>query len=254
MIGEFTWLQWALMLAVSLGSGFVHGFVGIGYPLVATPLFALIFSFQRAVPLLVIPTIAAIVCTFFAFGRAVDWRESLRRYWPLVVTSPIGVWFGTKALLLWPAQWLMLILAAVITVFLVLDRKGASRIDAMVRHPTVFAFPFGLVAGLCEGAVNVSGPMLLIYFLLLDLPAVSIIAILNALFLFGKLVQSGVLVSQGVVDAGVLQAALPLVGTMVAAFVVGVRLRGRFDSSRYRGWLKATLGLMVALLLFNALG
>lgn len=253
MIGEFAILQWALMLAVSLVSGFVHGFVGIGYPLVATPLFAFIFSFQRAVPLLVIPTMAAIVCTFFAFGRTIDWRDAWRRYWPLVLMSPIGLWFGTKALLVWPAQWLMLTLAAVIVVFLALDRKGTSRVDAMVRHPTAFAFPFGLVAGLCEGAVNVSGPILLIYFLLLDLQAITIIAILNALFLFGKIVQSGVLVVHGAFDAGVWQSALPLVATMVAAFVVGMRLRARFDSSRYRGWLKATLALMVGLLLFNAL-
>ena len=54
LIGEFSDLQWTAMLVIGMGAGLIHGFVGIGFPLIATPLFALLFGFQRAVPILVL--------------------------------------------------------------------------------------------------------------------------------------------------------------------------------------------------------
>jgi uncharacterized membrane protein YfcA len=251
MIGEFSTLQWALMLTIGLASGFVHGFVGIGFPLIATPLFALIFSFQRAVPMLVLPTLVLVVCTFIAFGKAASASDAFRRYWPLLVMSPLGIVIGTRALFSVDADVLMVSLAAVMILYLFLDWRGRSRVAMMDRHPTAFAFPFGLAAGICEGAVNVSGPMLLIYFLLLDLEATAIIAVMNYLFLLGKVVQSGTLMLRGAFDAAVLQAAVPLSIAGAATFFAGVRLRARFDPSRYRGWLKATLAFMALMLLFR---
>ena len=100
LIGEFSDLQWTAMLVIGMGAGLIHGFVGIGFPLIATPLFALLFGFQRAVPILVLPTLLLVFCTFVAFGRAIDPREAFRRYWPLLLMSPIGVVLGTRALFL----------------------------------------------------------------------------------------------------------------------------------------------------------
>lgn len=252
-IGEFTLLQWSLMLAIGLFSGLVHGFVGIGFPLVATPLFSLLFGFQQAVPLLVLPTLLMVVCTMTAFGRALPPREALRLYWPLLPTLPIGIYFGTRALFALDTDLLSLLLAAVVAVFLYLDRRGRTRVALLQRHPTAFAVPFGLAAGICEGAVNVSGPMLLIFFLMLELEAGAIIAVMSYLFLLGKLVQAAELTRIGALDAAVWQAALPLCATGAAMFFLGVRLRARFDPARYRGWLKGTLALMVALLVLRVL-
>lgn len=250
-IGEFPLLQWGLILAIGLFSGLVHGFVGIGFPLVATPLFALVFGFQRAVPMLVLPTLLMVVCTMVAFGRSIPPRDALRLYWPLVPMLPLGILAGTRALFVMDPAALMLMLAAVVTVFLYMDWRGRSRMALMQRHPTLFAFPFGLAAGFCEGAVNVSGPMLLIFFLMLDLEAGAIIAVMSYLFLLGKLVQTAALARIGAFDAGAWQAALPLCATGAAMFFVGVKLRSRFDPSRYRGWLKGTLAFMVAMLVFR---
>ncbi len=250
-IGEFTLLQWSLMLAIGLFSGLVHGFVGIGFPLVATPLFSLLFGFRQAIPLLVLPTLLMVVCTMTAFGRSLPPRDALRLYWPLLPTLPIGIYIGTRALFALDADALSLLLAAVVAIFLYLDRHGRSQVPLMQRHPTVFSVPFGLAGGICEGAVNVSGPMLLIFFLMLDLEAGAIIAVMSYLFLLGKVVQAAELGRIGALDAAVWQAALPLCATGAAMFFLGLRLRRRFDAARYRGWLKGTLALMVMLLVLR---
>ncbi len=251
MLGEFALWQWGLMLVIVLIGGFVHGFVGIGMPLIATPLFAMLFGFQRAVPMLVIPTLVLVIMAFFAFGREVEPREALRRFWPLLIFPPLGVVLGTQALFVLSSNTLALMLAVVLVLFLALDWRGNTRSALMQRHPAWFAVPFGLAAGFCEGTVNVSGPMLLIYFLLLELPANAIITLLNVVFLIGKVVQSGALIQIGAFDAAVLQVAVPISLASAVTFVVGARLRRRFDSSRYRGWLKITLAVMVVLLLLR---
>jgi uncharacterized membrane protein YfcA len=203
------------------------------------------------VPMLVLPTLVLVACTFLAFGRAASPREAFARYWPLLLMSPPGILLGTRALFTVDAEVLMVTLATVMGLYLYLDWRRQARVAAIHRNPTAFAFPFGLAAGVCEGAVNVSGPVLLIYFLLLELDATAIIAVMNYLFLLGKVVQTGALTLRGAFDEGVLQTALPLSAAGAATFFSGVRLRGRFDPSRYRGWLKATLAFMALTLLLR---
>jgi uncharacterized membrane protein YfcA len=242
----FSALQWGLMLAIAAGAGLVHGFVGIGFPLLATPLFGLLFGWRIAVTLLVLPTLMVTLATLYGFRGQADLRDALRRFWPLPLMMPAGLFAGVWALHTVDASWLMLLMAAVMAVYLVLDRLGRTDQPALRAHPTLLAVPFGLAAGLCEGAVNVAAPALLIYFLLLDLPVASIIAVMSWLFVLGKTVQTGLMAQRGAFDASVLMAALPLGAVGVAMYFGGARLRRRADPSRYRGWLKAMLAVMAA--------
>jgi uncharacterized membrane protein YfcA len=218
--------QWATMVAIALAAGLMHGFVGLGFPL------------------LVLPTWLVTVATVWAYRGQADLRAALREYWPLVVLMPVGLYAGVHALHAARADVLMLLMAAVMIVYLLLDRLGHTDLPWARAHPTLLAVPFGALAGFCEGALNVAGPTLLIYFLLLDLQVGSIIALLNALFLLGKTVQSLLMAQRGAFDATALQAVLPLAASGIAGYFSGLWLRGRFDPARYRGWLKATLALM----------
>jgi hypothetical protein len=105
-----------------------------------------------------------------------------------------------------------------------------------------------------EGAVNVSGPILLVYFLLLELPAAVVIGTMTWVFLFGKVTQTALFAVNGTLAPGLLAASLPLAALSAVGFIIGYRLRARFDPARYRGWLKATLALVVIILLLRAAG
>ena len=238
--------QWAAMVAIAAAAGLMHGFVGIGFPLLATPLFGLLFGWRVAVALLVLPTLGVTCGALWALRGQAELRAMLRTHWPLAALMPFGVAAGVHALHVVPADTLMLLMAGVMVAYLLLDRFGKTDLPAARAHPTLLAVPFGLAAGFCEGALNVAGPMLLIYFLLLDLPVASIIATLNWLFIAGKTVQSLLMAQRGALDASVLQAALPIAAIGVAFYFAGLRLRQRADPARYRGWLKATLALMAA--------
>ena len=247
-IAGFDAVQWAAMLVIAAASGLTHGFVGVGFPLVATPLFGLMFGWRSAVALLVLPTWIVTACALWAFRGEADLRAALRRYWPLAAALPFGLAAGVQALHRVDARWLMLLMAAVMVAYLVLDRLGRTDLPALRAHPTAFAVPFGLAAGFCEGSVNVAGPVLLIYFLLLDVPVGTIIALVSWLFLLGKTVQAVLMAQHGAFDAPALAAVLPLALAGAAGYAAGLWLRRRVDPSRYRGWLKATLAAMAAAL------
>ena len=87
------------------------------------------------------------------------------------------------------------------------------------------------------------------------LPVATTIAVLGWLFFAGKSVQAVLMAQRGAFDATVLAAALPLAAAGTAGVFAGLRLRARFDPSRYRGWLKATLAAVAAWLVLRvALG
>jgi hypothetical protein len=97
--------------------------------------------------------------------------------------------------------------------------------------------------------------MLLIYFLLLELPVAAIIAVINWLFVLGKSAQSLLMYQHGALGPLSWQVLVPLAVAGGGCYFIGLALRARFDPSRYRGWLKATLGVMaVALLVRVAAG
>jgi uncharacterized protein len=251
----FSAQHWIAMLAIVAFAGLMHGFVGIGFPLFATPLLGLLFGFKAAVALLVLPTWVVTLCTVWAYRGNARLGDAARMHWPLPVMMPIGMFFGVWALHALDAGLLMLLMAAVLVVYLVLDRLGHTDLRFAKRHPVLLAVPFGLAAGFSEGAVNVAGPILLIYFLLLDLPVAAIVAVLNWMFLLGKSVQAVMMADRGAFGPLALQALVPLAAVGSAAFFGGLALRRRFDPERYRGWLKATLALLaIGLLLRVATG
>jgi len=247
----FTATHWVAMVGIASVAGLAHGFVGIGFPLFATPLFGLMFGWTTAVSVLVLPTWAVCVVALWAFGSRIDRRDALRTYWPLLATMPLGLAAGVHALHVVPADRLMLLMAAVMVVFLLLDRLGRTDLPAARAHPSLLAVPFGFAAGFCEGSLNVAGPLLLIYFLLLDIPVAATIALLNLLFLVGKSIQALLMAQRGALGALALQALVPVAAAGITGYLIGLRLRSRFDPSRYRTWLKVTLALMAAALLLR---
>lgn len=244
VVQAFPASHWIAMIAIAAAAGLMHGFVGIGFPLLATPLFGLLFGWKAAVTLLVLPTWLVTLAALWAYRGQADLRAASRVYWPLVALMPFGLAAGVHALYVVRADVLMLLMAGVLVAYLVLDRLGRTDVPAARAHPTLLAAPFGLFAGFSEGALNVAGPVLLIYFLLLDLPVGAIIAVMNWLFVLGKTGQALLMAQRGAFDASTLAPVLPIAVAGTVAYWTGLRLRARFDPSRYRGWLKATLALM----------
>jgi ankyrin repeat protein/uncharacterized membrane protein YfcA len=243
----------AFVAAACLLSGFAHGALGFGFPIVATPLVALAIDLKSAIALLAPITL---VLTVISALRGVALTSIVREFWFLPLATALGAWLGTRLLLAMPAEPFVLVLVVVILLYLNLDRLGLDRLGrgssvAVQRLRVPFGMAFGFVAGVSEALANVAGPLLLIYFMLLGLAPAQIVQTLNLCFSLGKGAQTATWAMSGEISARTWLVIGALVVPSVAALFAGMRVRSRIDAATYRRWLRAALWIMALLLLLQ---
>jgi uncharacterized membrane protein YfcA len=237
------------IVAIVIVGGITHGVIGFGFPLVSTPLVALLVDIKTAVLITVVPNI---VVNVISIVRGGNWRESIGRHWPMAMWVVLGTLIGTHFLLVAPPEALQLLLAAMIVVFLLQDRIRRLDLSLIRRRPAMSGAVFGTVAGLFSGAVNVAAPPLVIYFMMLELPPLALTQMLNLCFIAGKTIQAATLSLAGPGSLPLLIASLPLTVVAIAAWLLGTRLQKRMSPAIYTRMLRATLVAFVVLLIGQA--
>lgn len=237
-------LAWAC--AVMALAGLVHGMLGLGFPLIATPLLALVTDVKTAIALTLAPTLTVLV---FSVARGRDWRGSLGKHWFLPLYMIVGSFLGARLLIVANSAPFTLALALLILAYLNLERLGKTSWSWVKERPQLAAAAFGLVAGLSESTTNVSGPPLLIYFLTLGTEPRIMVRALNLCFLSGKSTQAITLVSSGALSLASLVGTLPFALIGVGTLRAGTVIRDRVNPVTYRRWLKGALWGMAVLLL-----
>lgn len=228
-------------------SALVHGLLGMGFPMLATPLLSLLSDVRSAVVLLLLPTMAINVVNVIHGGH---WRESIGRFWPLALFGALGSLLGTQLLVLTDPAPYKLLMAAMILVYLNVNRLGV-RLLWVRRHVIAASVLFGLIGGLLAGTVNVMLPALIIFALEMNLTPLITVQLFNFCFFFGKLSQGGILASHGYLDNAHVIAAIPIVCTALIALGVGMRFRKRIRMALYRQWLKRILTAIAVLLVLQ---
>jgi uncharacterized membrane protein YfcA len=240
-----TFELFAYIATVCLLAGFAHGALGFGFPLLATPLVALVIDMRSAITLLAPVTLALVILSALRGGNL---GELVRRFWFLPVSIAVGAWVGTKILLAAPPEPFMLVLALILLLYLNLERLGRGESETVKRLRAPFGIVFAFAAGLTEAIANVAGPILFVYFMLLGAAPVQMVQTLNMCFTVGKGSQVATLATAGALNGAWLTVA-GLSVPAVAALGAGMRLRERIDARAYRGWLRKALWVMAFLLL-----
>ncbi len=233
------------MLAVALAA-LVHGTFGLGFPLVATPLLALLTDVRSAVILTLLPTIAVNIA-MLATGASQGAR--LGRHWRLLPFVLLGAVCGTGLLLVLDPRPFLLVLAGALLLYLNQQRLG-NRLSLrwIHRRPGLAYVLFGTGAGLMAGTVNVMVPVLIIFAMELRLAPLQMVQLFNLNFLSAKLIQLTLFSLSGAMTMADLQTSLLLLPAALLALAVGKWLRRGIDETSYRGLLRGVLWLMVAIL------
>jgi uncharacterized membrane protein YfcA len=223
-----------------------HGAVGFGFPLLSTPLLALLTDVRTAVLLTLVPNV---VINVISITRGADWRQTLRTYWPVAAWVLAGTVVGTQVLAHSSAAALKLLLAALIVFYLLQSRRGPSAAMPLLhRHPRAAAGVFGLLGGFFSGTVNVAVPPLLIYFTSLELAPLVMTQAMNLSFLTGRMTQALAMVSTGRMGLSWILLGVPLSVVAVAALAGGFRLQRRFSQATFVRLMRALLWIMAAVL------
>jgi uncharacterized membrane protein YfcA len=243
---EFLSLPLVLWVALVLAfAGLVQGALGLGFPMVATPLIAVFTDMRTAVILVLLPCVATTVTNVVRSGPIV---ATLRRFWFMPILMLAGASAGAWLFVRYPAFPYALLLASVILLYLYLDKHGHAQWPAVARHPVLFGMLFAFIAGASEGSANVAAPPLLMYLFSLGVERHVMVQILNVCFTVGKPTQWLILTAEGGVSTLQWAMTLPFAALATITTLAGIRIRDAIDSATYRRWLLRVL-LIIALVL-----
>lgn len=242
---DYAFLTLLLFTGIIFVSGLVHGTLGLGFPLIATPLLALFVDVRSAIVITLLPTVTVNVVSIVRGGR---WRESVGKFWPLAVYAVIGSVFGTWSLIITDPAPYKVLLAVLILLYLGVNRLGVVRMRWVSSNPGWSMLTFGLAAGVASGTTNVMVPILIIYTLELGLAASAMVQVFNMCFFAGKITQIGMFISAGVIGSEMLVSTAPLAVVALIALLFGMAIRDRFPTDTYRNVIRSGL-LVIAIVL-----
>ena len=239
----------ALVLALA---GLVQGTLGVGFPMVATPMIAAVTDMRTAVIVVLLPCVATTVTNIAMTGQ---FLPTLRRYWFMPLCMLAGAAVGARLFVAYPAFPFALLLAGVIVLYLYLDHLGRVEWAFVSRHRVASGVGFALIAGLSEGTANIAAPPLLMYMFSLNVDRMVFVQVLNLCFTVGKPTQMVILTAEGGVTWMQWAVTLPFVVIATFTTVAGIRLRDRIDAATYRRWLLRLLFVIALVLILQyALG
>lgn len=241
------WIAVVLALA-----GLVQGTLGVGFPMVATPMIAAVTDMRTAVILVLLPCVATTVTNIAMTGQ---FLPTLRRYWFMPLCMLVGAAAGARLFVAYPGFPFALLLAGVIVLYLYLDHLGRVEWAFVSRHRVASGIGFALIAGLSEGTANIAAPPLLMYMFSLNVDRTVFVQVLNLCFTVGKPTQMVILTAEGGVTWIQWAMTLPFVVITTFSTVAGIRMRDRIDAATYRRWLLRLLFVIALVLILQyALG
>ena len=224
-----------------LVAGTVKGAIGAGLPTTAIAILSAAIGLREAVPLLVVPAVAANLWLVVEGGRA---GHLFRRFWTMAAGAGIGIWLGTMILFRVEPAPLSAVLGVAVCLYALVNLFALD-----IRLPAHFERPLSPLVGLASGMLTgATGSMLLpmlIYLQALGLKRDDFVSSLGQILLVASLVWAVALVNEGALDrTTTLLSTLALVPTGLG-LLAGQSLRRRVSQTRFR------TGVFVFLLLLG---
>ena len=246
-------LDWPLMIAIlsiMLFAGLVHGTLGLGFPMVATPMLAAFFDVRSAILITLLPTIAVNIASIWNSRNSLD---SVGRFSPLIVFVLPGSLAGAYILAIADPAPFRLALAGLIFLYLWTNISGRLPRRWLASNVMLAMILYGFLAGFAGGTTNVMVAILIVFFLSLEVPRSSMVPALNTCFLIGKVSQIAVLSLAGLVTFTLILETLPLALAAVLALLFGQRIRAKIAVDIYRRILHGLLVILAGILIVQFL-
>ncbi len=226
-----------------------HGSIGTGFPMIATPLLALITDLQTAIILTLIPTVLVNLVSIISEGNALS---AVKQHFPLALYALLGSSLGTLLLISLNSEVFKALLAIAILIYLFVD-KIQFNLSWIRQQPQLSKLVFGTSAGLLGGLTNVMAPILIIYSLESRYSKTQIIQATNLCFLFGKLIQIVLFSSYGEIHKSEFTTSLIMLLVTAVALFIGVKIKKRIEADLYKKALKGLLLVLAITILFQVI-
>jgi uncharacterized membrane protein YfcA len=242
-------LTHVLVGAALLLAAFVKGATGLGFPLIATPMVALLLDIRTAVAVLILPNL------FMDSAQTIrdGWpREVLRRFSSLILPTIIGVFLGTTVLVKTPLWILNLCLGVMVIVFVI---SNLLKFDFIItpRSENILSPIFGFISGFLNGMTNAAGPTLAIYLYSLRLEKRAFVKTIATIFMITKLSQLVAISTWNLFNRDTITLSVQVLLFTLAGFYAGIKAQDRVNQRTFNRGLLILLSAIGVILIARAL-
>lgn len=229
-------------------AAFVKGATGLGFPLIATPMVALLLDIRTAVTVLILPNLfmdsAQVMRDGFPY-------EIFRRFQALIAPTIIGVFLGTMVLVKLPLWILNACLGVMVLIFVI---SNLLKFDFTVspRREKFLSPVCGFVSGFLNGMTNAAGPTLAIYLYSLKLEKRNFVKSIATIFVTTKLSQLVAISTWNLFNWYTIKLSLLVLVFTLAGFYAGVKAQDRVNQQTFNRGLLALLSLVGITLILRA--
>jgi uncharacterized membrane protein YfcA len=225
---------------VFLLAGFVKGVIGLGLPTVAIGLLATRMPPPQAVAIVIVPAIVTNIWQTFAGPYL---RDIVRRVWPLMLGTCLGIWCGAGLMTGPYARFGTMVLGALLVIYAVIG-LAKLRFTVAPAHELWVGGAVGVVTGLVSAATGVQVIPSMPFMQAIGMDKDELVQALGVFFTTATVALAFNLSSAGLLTVAV---ALPGFVAMIAAFAgmfLGQAVRAVMNAETFRRWFLIALALL----------
>jgi uncharacterized protein len=226
--------------AALLLAGFVKGVVGLGLPTVSIGLLAVAMQPSRAIAIVIVPAIVTNIWQTFAGPHL---RDIIRRLWPLMAGTVIGIWLNAGMLSGPYARYGGVVLGVLLVIYAIVGLSKFSFRVARSNEKWIGGI-VGLVTGAVSAATGVQVVPSMPFMQAIGMEKDELVQALGVFFTVATLALAFTLTSAGLLSAST---ALPGAVAMASAFAgmfVGQVVRSRMQPEAFRRWFLIAMILL----------
>jgi uncharacterized membrane protein YfcA len=229
-----------IIASVFLLAGFVKGAIGLGLPTVAIGLLAVSMPPARAIAIVIVPAIVTNVWQTFVGPYL---RDIIRRLWPLMAGTIIGIWCGAGLMTGPYARYGTIVLGALLVIYAVI---GLSKFNFHVApgNEKWVGGIVGLITGVVSAATGVQVIPSMPFMQAIGMEKDELVQALGVFFTVATVALAFNLTHAGLLTAAT---ALPGAVAMAGAFAgmfIGQAVRSRLEPETFRRWFLIALILL----------
>lgn len=229
-----------LIAAVFALAGFVKGVIGLGLPTVSMGLLAVSMPPARALAIVIVPAIVTNIWQTFGGPYL---RDILRRLWPMLAGTAIGIWSGAGLMTGPYARYGTIILGTLLVIYALVSltkvRFSVARSDEKWVGGIV-----GVVTGLISAATGVQVIPSMPFMQAIGMEKDELVQALGVYFTAATVALAFNLTRAGLLGAST---ALPGIVAMAMAFAgmfIGQTVRTRMQPEAFRRWFLIAMLLL----------
>jgi uncharacterized membrane protein YfcA len=221
-----------LIAATFLLAGFVKGVIGLGLPTVSMGLLAVSMPPSRALAIVIVPAIVTNVWQTFVGPYLGD---IIRRLWPLMVGTALGIWLNADMLTGPYARYGTIVLGLLLVIYAIIGLRKFTFSVTRSNEKWIGGI-VGLITGMVSAATGVQVLPSMPYLQAIGMEKDELVQALGVFFTVATLALAFNLTSAGLITAAT---AAPGVVAMAASFTgmfVGQTIRSRLQPEAFRRW------------------